>query len=80
MEKELSPELKQELIIYRKMQKDPFLFIKLMWGLVPQPLKPNNEDVENWGSKQEHYEKYIRGQHISRQQSMMLQALKDAYN
>ena len=60
MEQKISPELKEELIIYRRMQKDPFLFIKLMWNLVPQPLKENKEQEEERGSKKEHYESYIR--------------------
>lgn len=80
VDKELSKEMKEELILYRRMQKDPFLFIKLMWNIIPQPLKPNPENVEDWGSKQEHYEKYVKWQHISWQQCIMLQALKDAYN
>jgi hypothetical protein len=42
--KDISPELKEELILYRRMQKDPFLFIRLMWGLIPQPLKENKEN------------------------------------
>lgn len=78
--KEISPELKQELIIYRKMQKDPFLFIKLMRWLVPQPLKDNINNEEDWGSKKEHYESYIKGKHVSWQQVKMIQALKDAIN
>ena len=62
MEKEtkISPELKEELIIYRRMQKDPFLFIKLMWNLIPQPLKENKENDSERGTKKEHYESYIR--------------------
>jgi len=54
----------QEAILYKRMQKDPFLFIKLMWNLVPQ---------EKW-------EQFIKGRHISWQQAEMIQSLKDAIN
>ena len=35
-EKERLERLRQEAILYKRMQKDPFLFIKLMWNLIPQ--------------------------------------------
>jgi hypothetical protein len=54
--------MKEEARLIIEMRKDPFLFIKIMWNIVPQ-----NRD-----------EKYIKGKHISRQQVQMLQAMKDA--
>ena len=56
---------KQDAIMYIKMKKDPFLFIKTMWGFDVQ------RDID---------EPFIKGKMITRQQKEIVQILKDAVN
>lgn len=69
-EKDIKKQQIEEAILYKKMQKDPFLFIKIMWNLVPQKGTPEEDNLET----------YVRGKHISWQQVQMIQAMKDAVN
>lgn len=64
MVEENKKELEESVELYIKMMKDPFLFIKTMWWLVPQ--------------KEE--EPFLKWKHISWQQAEMIQAVKDAVN
>lgn len=57
-------ELRQSALLYIQMKKDPFLFIKTMWNLIPQ---------KEW-------EPFIKWRHIGWQQSDMIQWVKDAVN
>lgn len=57
-------ELRQSALLYIQMKKDPFLFIKTMWNLIPQK--------EN--------EPFIKGRHITYQQVEMLEWVKRAIN
>lgn len=50
--------------MYLRMQKDPFLFIQTMRGLIPQ----------------KHGEPFIKGKHITQQQAEIVQMVKDAIN
>lgn len=54
--------MQKDLEIFKQMQKSPRFFIKVMWGLVPQPSK----DV------------FVKGHHITWQQNEILQAAEDA--
>jgi len=55
---------KKELEIYKLYQKDPFMWLKDMYGLVPQ----------NKG------EEFIKGKMISWQQAEIFWAIKEAVN
>jgi len=49
---------------YKVLQKNPFEFIRVMWGL--EPLKEG--------------EIFVKGKHITKQQEQLIQAVKDAVN
>lgn len=57
-------ELRQSALLYIQMKKDPFLFIKTMWWLIPQ---------KEW-------EPFLKGRHITLQQTLMLEGIKKAIN
>lgn len=54
----------EEKALYQRYSKDPFLFIHHMWGLVPMRMD----------------EKFVKGKHITRQQALIVQAVKLAAN
>ena len=57
-------ELRQSALLYIQMKKDPFLFIKTMWWLIPQ---------KEW-------EPFLKGRHITLQQTKMLEGITLAIN
>jgi hypothetical protein len=65
-------------------QLDPFDFIYDMWGLVPQPLKPEHED-KRWSAdasifEPAWFEEFEKGKHLTWQQFLLIRAIKRAIN
>lgn len=76
-------------VILKKMddyQKSPFPFIEDMWGLVPQPVKPEFKERFNIYFEDRRYdeitedffEPYIEGKHLTWQQFLILKAVENA--
>lgn len=70
----------------REYQKSPFPFIEDMWGLVPQPVKPEfkerfniyYEDKRYDEINKDFFEPYIEGKHLTWQQFMVLKSVENA--
>ena len=70
------------------MRESCIFFIKLMWGLSPQPVKPEHQETvqklieqQNYEAfKVEYFEPFIMGEHITWQQYQILLAVDDAEN
>lgn len=66
--------------IFRQLQDSPIFFVEVMWGLTPQPLKPEFEaqaqdaiDDLNWKAfKKKWFQPFIRGEHMTWQQWVIL--------
>jgi len=80
--KELEPQVQRVL----EYQKSPLPFIKDMWGLIPQPIRPEfvsrveiyMEDVCYDDILPIFFETYEEGKHITYQQWMMLKSIENA--
>ncbi len=73
---------KQAIDGYRKFQKSPLFFVEKMWGLVPQPLKPEYveriktcplEEVEVFW-----FEDFMPGKHLTWQQYLLFVSVERA--
>lgn len=68
--------------LYRRLQKSPILFVEKMWGLVPQPLRPEfREQALNAPFKDfrpDWFEPFQKGKHIAWQQWLLLLAVENA--
>ena len=82
-------EIKKEFIEkYKEWQKDPIAFISFIWKISPQPVKAEYHShvstliaEKDYSSiNAEHFEKFIKGKHITWQQWLVLLAVKDAVN
>jgi hypothetical protein len=68
----------ERIVQYRKR---PLLWIKDIFGLVPQPLKPNVPDHYPYEFyRPEHFEPFIKGEHITWQQWLIVRAVEWAVN
>jgi len=89
----MSREIKKEDIeIFKKLRSSPIFFIYSMWGLIPQPIKPEFKikmqaillmDDKNWinsipNIKPEWFEKFEKGKHITWQQWIILLCVEKA--
>lgn len=86
------PPSKEEIEIFRKLRASPIFFIYSMWGLIPQPVKPEFKvkvqtillmDGENWQEsikniKSEWFEEFQKGKHITWQQWIVLLCIEKA--
>lgn len=78
----------EELQEYLKFSKDPLYFIEVMWGLVPQPVKTEYQQiVQDYIAKKQydeirgkHFQTFLKGKHITWQQWLFIKAVKDAVN
>ncbi len=70
--------------IVKESQKSPIFFIKAMWGLNPQPVKDEYKDEvnklleEKEPLKSKYFEKFIKGEHITWQQWLVLLGIEKA--
>lgn len=73
---------KEDLELYKRFQKEPLFFIEKVWGLKPQPLKPEYaediEYIELEEFKVEWFEPFIKGKHITWQQYLLFMAVQRA--
>ncbi len=73
-----------DIDLYRRFQKSPILFVEKMWGLIPQPIKPEFVVLVNslaeagkWNEiKVEYFQDFIKGKHLTWQQWMILRAVE----
>lgn len=65
-----------DIKLYKAFQKSPILFIEKQWGLVPQKLKPEFKDVQEF--KAEYFEEFQKGKNITWQQYSLLIAVEKA--
>ena len=74
--------VEQDKELYLRFRKSPILFIKKMWGLVPQPLKPEFINVANRSPLVEYrkgwFQPFEKGKHIAWQQWIILLAVEKA--
>lgn len=71
-ENNLSKINKNDLELLGQMYWSPLLFIKVMWGLDPQPLKCEKDHRHNVTC----YEEFIKGRHVTWQQTQILEAIE----
>jgi phage terminase large subunit len=77
---------KEDIKIFQTFQKSPLPFIKIMWHLSPQPVKPECvEEVKQLIKekrfneiKVHHFGPFIRGKHLTWQQWLICLAVRDA--
>jgi len=71
-----------EIDLWLKFQSSPIYGIEKMWGLVPQPLKPEWEDVADVvplrSFKPHWFQPFIKGKHITWQQWVFFKAVEQA--
>lgn len=76
---EIENKLAEKVRLWRK---SPVAFIKEMWGLIPQPLKPEYQllikAVDPKEIKQDWFEPFVKGEHITWQQYAILLAVERA--
>ena len=73
-----------DIKLIKAFQKSPILFVEKMWGLVPQPIKPEClklvsglAEAGRWKEiKEEYFEGFVKGKHITWQQWMILRAVE----
>lgn len=76
----------EDLKALSEISENIFSFVEFMWGLVPQPIKPEHEAFVgiciNSGDfdriKKEHFFPFIKGEHITWQQYLILSAYQKA--
>lgn len=79
----------KDVELYRSWQKSPIKFVKDMWGLIPQPLKPEYKDralglvtsyEKDWAKpfNDQWFEPFEKGRHITWQQWILLVAVERA--
>lgn len=76
----------KDLQLIRQFQQSPLSFVKAMWGLIPQPVKAEYQEVvsiyvANGQWKQigkQHFDNFIKGQHITWQQWLILLSVERA--
>lgn len=62
----------------RRYRKSPLLWVKDIFKLVPQPLKQGISPFQPWNFyKPEHFEPFIRGQHLTWQQWLIFRAVEN---
>lgn len=74
----------EDIDLFKAFRASPIVFVEKMWGLKPQPIKKDhivevNKLVEagKWDEiKQEHFEPFIKGEHITWQQWQILKAVE----
>lgn len=79
---------KNDAEVYAILQKSPISFVETMWQIFPQPLKPEYEeeaqeaiDDMNWRAfKKRWFEPFVKGEHMTWQQWVILLALEAAVN
>lgn len=72
---------KNDVELFARFQKSPFLFIEKSWGLVPQPLKPdvpNDLPAEAYASDM--FEPFQKGVHLTWQQWLLIRGVEWAIN
>uniref|UniRef100_A0A6H1ZC03 Putative terminase n=1 Tax=viral metagenome TaxID=1070528 RepID=A0A6H1ZC03_9ZZZZ len=75
---------KEDIELFKSFRASPLVFVEKMWGLKPQPIKPDQfvevnkmVDAGKWNEiKAEHFEPFIKGKHITWQQWMILKAVE----
>lgn len=79
MDTELKPE---QIAQFKRWMNSPLAYIKDMWGLEPQPLKPQYTHVANVlpakKFKPEMFKKFQKGKHITWQQWLIIRAVERA--
>lgn len=76
--------LAADVKLMKRFKTSPIFFIEKMWGLTPQPLKPETKDfVEEcvfegalMKIRPEHFEPFVKGKHITWQQWLTLTAVE----
>lgn len=71
---------KLERILFRAFRYSPIFFIEKMWGLIPQPVKPEFQDLVDQCIREDrlqeikvhHFQPFIKNQHITWQQWVLL--------
>lgn len=78
----------EDVEIYREFQQSPLAFIDAMWSLAPQPVKPECADVvriliegQQYDQiRPEYFGEFLKGQHITWQQWLVVLAVQNAVN
>lgn len=75
---------KEDIQIWQKMQRSPIYAVQMLWGLLPQPLKPEYRKIAETAKLQdfqpEWFEQFVLGKHITWQQWLLLRAVEFAIN
>lgn len=74
--------------LYVEFQQDPLVFVRHMWGLVPQPVLPEYQEIVDVLLetsqfdliKPEYFGEFEKGKHITWQQVLVFTAVKQAIN
>ena len=73
---------KEDIQLFKRFQASPIFFIEKMWGLTPQPLKEDFKLVAKTAElsdyKVQWFKPFIRGEHVTWQQWVMLLAIEKA--
>ena len=71
-----------DIEVLQEIQKSPITFAKLMWGLEPQPLKPEwkllADKMDDDEFRPEMFEEFVFGKHLTWQQWLLLRAVERA--